>query len=132
MKFRFNFSLFLLCELSSAHTIWNEGTKLQNSKLLHTQLEKLIILFLDKKSPKDACDFLNYDFVDEHLNINTVRRYFTIFCEITLDFYQEEMDYMLLENEVEIDETHLFREKKSSAPHRGYKLSSIWLFRMKQ
>jgi len=42
------------------------------------------------------------------------------------------MDYMLLENEVEIDETHLFREKKSSAPHRGYKLSSIWLFGMKQ
>ena len=42
------------------------------------------------------------------------------------------MNYILLENEVEIDESHLFREKKSSAPHRHYKLSSVWIFGAKQ
>ena len=42
------------------------------------------------------------------------------------------MSYILLQNDVEIGETHLFREKKSSAPHRHYKLSSLWIFGAKQ
>ena len=70
--------------------------------------------------------------LDDSLNINTVKKYFTLFSRIALKYYQEEMNYMLLENEVEIDETHLFKEKKSSAPHRAYKMSSIWLFGMKE
>ena len=52
----FKDNIYFYCASCQVYTIWNEGTKLQNSKLLHTQLEKLIILFLDKKSPKDACD----------------------------------------------------------------------------
>jgi len=89
-------------------------------------------MFVSNKTPKDAYEVLGFDFVNQSLNINTTRRYFTIFCSIVLDYYQKEMSSILLENEVEIDETHLFKEKNSSAPHRFYKLSSIWIFGAKQ
>ena len=55
-----------------------------------------------------------------------------IISQITLAYYQEQRKYVLLEKDIEIDETHLFREKKSYAPHRCYKNSSIWIFDMKQ
>ena len=42
------------------------------------------------------------------------------------------MNHLLLEKEVEIDESHLFREKKSSTPHRQYKHGHIWLFGAKE
>jgi len=42
------------------------------------------------------------------------------------------MTHTLLENDVKIDKNHIFREEKSSAPHRKYKFSSIWLFGAKQ
>jgi len=56
----------------------------------------------------------------------------TILHFILPNSFEKQMEYMLLEKEIEIDETYLFREKKSSAPHRPYKLSSIWLFGLKQ
>ena len=37
----------------------------------------------------------------------------------------------MLEGTIEIDETHLFSEKKSFAPHRKYALSFLWLLGLK-
>ena len=124
--------LYFYCEACQVYTNWNSHTILQQSRLLLTQVEKLLIIFLDKKTSADACSILKYSFVNDKLNINTTRRYFSLFCQITLDYYEDQMASILLDKEVEIDETHLYREKKSSAPHRPYKLSSIWLFGMKQ
>jgi hypothetical protein len=42
------------------------------------------------------------------------------------------MENMMLEGDIEIDESHLFKEKKSSAPHRPYQLKSAWVFGMKK
>ena len=124
--------LYLNCDQCQKYIKWNDGTKLHKSKLHYTQLEKLILLYLQNITIKDAHEMLSPALLDDSLNINTIKKYFTLFSQIVLKYYQEEMNCMLLENEVEIDETHLFREKKSSAPHRGYKMSSIWLFGMKE
>jgi len=45
-----------------------------------------------------------------------------------MEFYIEELDYLLFDNDVEIDESHLFKPKLSSAVHRTLSLSSVWLF----
>jgi len=131
-KRELNNHTWFACEQCQTLTVWNHRTTLEKCRLYRSQIEKLILIFLDHKSAKEAFDILKYDFVDDPININTIRKYFTKFCMIALDFYEEEMQYVLLEDEVEIDETHLFKEKKSSAPHRPYKLSSIWLFGIKQ
>jgi len=120
------------CQKCEIYLIWSHGTSLEKTKLPYTEIEMLLTMFLDNKTPKDAFDILNYKFVDKGLNINTTRRYFTIFCSIVLDFYHEQMSSLLLDGEVEIDESHLFREKKTSAPHRKYQLSSVWIFGAKQ
>jgi len=120
------------CTSCEVYTRWDKGTKLEKSKISGINIEMLLKMFLANKTPKDASDVLGFDFVDQNLNLNTIRRHFTIFCTVVLDYYQKQMSYILLENEVEIDETHLFKEKNSSAPHRSYKLSSIWIFGAKQ
>ena len=38
----------------------------------------------------------------------------------------------MLNGEIKIDETYLFKEKKSSAPHHGYVNGSQWLFGLHQ
>ena len=92
----------------------------------------MLLLFLSNKTPSEALDSIKFSLPQETIHITTVRRCFLIFCNIVLDYYENQMNYILLENEVEIDESHLFREKKSSAPHRHYKLSSVWIFGAKQ
>jgi len=85
-------------------------------------------MFIDNKTPKDTHDFLSYDFVNEGINYKTVRKYFAIFSEIALDYYHAKLDTVMFSGNIELDESHLFKEKKSSAPHRGYKLRKVWLF----
>lgn len=38
------------------------------------------------------------------------------------------MNSKVFDGEVEIDESHLFKEKHSFAPHRNYALGSVWIF----
>ena len=120
------------CDACQIYTKWNFNTKLESSVLHSSLIEKLLLLFLANKTPTEALQTLTFSLNEKVIHITTVRRYFTNFCELVLDFYQNNMKHLLLEQDVEIDESHLFREKKSSAPHRQYKLRSIWLFGMKQ
>ena len=119
-----------LCNACQVLTNWSHETILQKSLLSHVQIEHLLTIFLDKKTPKEAENILEYYFVNEKVSLNSIQKYFTLFCQITLKYYEERMNFTLLEKEVEIDESHLFREKKSFAPHRNYKQSSIWIFGM--
>ena len=50
----------------------------------------------------------------------TVRRYFKIFSKICYQYYIEEHENTVLEGHVEIDETQLYRMKKSFARGRPY------------
>lgn len=120
------------CDNCKQFTKWYYQTRLEKMQMTYSFVEKLIIMFLDNKTAKDAYDFLNYEFCQEKSNINTVRRYFTLFCNITLSYYQNHLDSTILEGNIEIDESHLFKEKKTHAPRRQYKLRSVWLFGFKK
>jgi len=120
------------CRKCEIYTRWNEETQLQKCYLKQSQVEKLLLMFLDNKTPKEAFNILQYSFVNDPISLNTVKNYFLRFCNLVYDYYDEVLSSILLCGEVEIDETHLFREKKSSAPHRRYKYSSVWLFGAKQ
>ena len=67
--------------------------------------------------------------INSKLNINTIKSYFTLFCQITL--LKTDGVYASWKRNWD-RRTHLFREKKSPASHRPFKLSSIWLFSLKQ
>jgi len=124
--------MWFYCNKCQIFTKWSHKSKLENSKLSSSVIERLLFLFLGNKTPSEAIDAIKFALPDEKIHLTTIRRYFTIFCSIVLDYYENQLNFILLENEVEIDESHLFREKKSSAPHRHYKLSSVWLFGAKQ
>ena len=131
-SFNVSSEIWFYCEYCEIYTKWSYGTKLQFCKLNSCLIEKLLTLFLANKTLCKALDLLKTPCNGETVHITTVRRYFTTFCHVVLDYYHQETEYILLEKDVEIDETHLFREKNSSAPHRRYKLSSVWIFGAKQ
>jgi len=97
-----------------------------------SQLEKLLICYLDNKSASDAFNILRYSFVQDPLNKNTVLRYYDIFNTIILDFYQQLLPNIFLDGSVEIDETFLFPKKKTYAPHQPFVLRDIWLLGLKK
>jgi len=118
------------CSTCSLQIKLFEGTLLQNSKLSLNQVDLLIKSFIKGKNVSNAYDLL-YSHKEERLNAKTVEKYFDLFNRITLKYYLNKLETCLLEGIVEIDETHLYKQKKSSAPHRPYVLGDIWLFGMK-
>ena len=124
--------LYFSCAQCGTKTLWSENTCLEKAKISITTIEKLIILFLDNHTVGEAHSVLHYHFVSEKININTVRHYFEIFCTIVYDTIHNYMNTTLLDGEVEIDETCLVKDKKSSAPHRRPKNSYQWLFGLKK
>jgi len=105
---------------------------LVTSKISMGKIEKLLVLFLDNKTAQEANNILKYHFINEKVNIKTVHRYYEIFNLVVYDYVDKIMNSTLLEGEIEIDETYLFKEKKSKAPHRPYKNKSQWLFGMRK
>ena len=43
-------------------------------------------------------------------------------------YYEKYLDTFMLEGQLELDETQLFKEKKTSACHRSYALKESWVF----
>lgn len=123
---------YFICNVCFQLTRWNTSTILENAKISVSTIEKLLTLFLDNKTAYEAHNVLKYSFINDGLNIKTVYKYFEFFNLIVHDYVDSKMQSMMLEGEVEIDETHLFKEKQSQAPHRQYKNSSQWLFGMRQ
>ena len=105
---------------------------LERSKISSTQLEILLQIFINKQTPKDAYIHFSIGFSQEILSLNTIRRYFSIFSSIVLEFYCQQLKTKMLFGDIEIDETHLFHEKPSFAPERNYQLCDIWLFGLKE
>ena len=78
--------------------------------------------------PSGAHSIMKYKFINEDISLNSIIHYFEVFNRIVMEYYISKLDSILLDGEVEIDESHLFKEKASYAPHRGYALSAVWLF----
>ena len=123
---------YFYCLACHQYTFWDEGMVIENLKISPLQLDYLITMFIDQKTSKQAWDILSYNFVNQPLNIKTVRKYFSLFSRISLHYYIQQLSLILLDSEVEIDETFFFRGKKSFAPHRHYEYGNIWVFGIKK
>ena len=76
----------------------------------------------------EANSILQYNFVNKKLNPKTIEHYYSIFNRIIMEIHIQGLDCLLFNNEVEIDESHLFKTKPSFAAHRSLSLSAVWLF----
>lgn len=123
---------YFTCKACNQVTEWNTFTIFNNCKISPDKIEKLLTLFLDNKTASEADSILKYSFVNQGLNIKTIYRYYELFNNVVYDYVDRKMRSAMLNGEVELDETYLFKEKKSKAPHRPYKNSSQWLFGMRQ
>ena len=89
-------NIWFYCQKCEIYTKWNHGTILQTSNLSPSHIDVLLEMFLTNKTPSDALDILAYSFVNQSLNITTIRRYFLIFCNVVLDYYEEQMSSVCL------------------------------------
>ena len=117
------------CKSCQLFTKWNNYTSLCSIKIKLPILETIIYMFVNLKSAKDTLDFLKMDFTQ--LNIKTVRRFYKLLGKICHYYYSLYLSNAQLKGHVEVDETHLYKEKKTSAFHRSYSTKSVWLFGMR-
>ena len=123
---------YFRCPICYSLTKWNFNTALKSSRLRLAQIETLLKLYIDQKSIQEAHYIMSEFSTKDKVNIHTISRYFAIFSGTALKFYEGELQRTLLEGEIEIDETHLYKQKKTSAPARPYANHSVWLFGLRQ
>lgn len=110
---------------------WRVNTLLSKSRVSYCQLQKLFFLFIENKSPNQALISFQKSFSSFQLNKNTVYKYFKLFGDIAYKYYQLKVLSTFLNGAIEIDETVVFRQKKTRARrYRKYKLQSMWLLGM--
>lgn len=121
--------IYFYCTFCGDYTKWTNKTILHYNKISYSILEKIIIHYIRNKSVQDTIELLKDNFSTRLLTKNTVVRYFNVFNKIAIDYYNKKLNSTLLEGSVEIDETFLFKMKKSTAKQRPY-TKSLWLFGM--
>jgi len=134
LLFEFNLlndMIHFFCQTCHTYTKWCYGTILNRLKIPISLLKMLMTMFLDKKTPTDSLKILNYKFIDLKLNIKTIIHYFSMFDRIVMSFYLRELDFQVFNNQVELDESYLFKPKASFAPHRAYS-NAVWIFGLYQ
>jgi len=125
-------NIVFYCFSCNKLTKWNYNTLLAKTSLNMTKLEFLINLFVENFTIREAFNFINSKFISQSLSEKTIAKYFKLFSQIALHYYDEFHASTLLEGEIEIDETQMFKPKKSSAPSRSYVAKSIWLVGFKE
>lgn len=122
--------IFYFCKTCLTYTKWNNNTLLCRSFLPFSEIQILIVMFLDNRTAKEASETLKYYFIDKEVHLNTIIMYFSIFSDIVLAYYIEYSESTLLDGEIELDESQLYKTKLSNAPHRPLKYAKIWMFGM--
>jgi len=106
---------------------WREKTPLAKSKIPYENIKKLLLLYIKNQSPTQAYASFETSFNGLSISKNTISKYFKFFGDIALSYYQHKLNSTLLNGEVEVDETVMFRSKKTRAKrYRKYKLQSNW------
>ncbi len=113
-------------------TRWSDCTKLYFSKISLTNIEKLAGLFLSKLTPSQAFNILKLSFRDYSVNKNTVMHYFQFFNQVCKAYYDEMRETIMLQGDIELDESHLYTQKKTQADCRQCKNSRVWMLGFKE
>ena len=137
-RFLFSFELgfdqmiYFYCQACKKGTIWTHNTILQRSRISFPIISRLIYFYLENRTIKDVYKILISSDLNFQVNIKTIRHYFNIFDQFSLEYYKIKLDTTVFEGQIEIDETLLFKQKKTSARHRYYKLGKIWILGIKK
>ena len=123
---------YFYCMVCNDGTAWNKNSHLFNMKVSLSELKILLSLYIDNHSITNAHSILNSDYVSVTMSKTAVTRYFKLFSQVVMKFYDDNHKNILLEGHVEIDETQLYKEKISKAPGRPYEYSNIWLIGLKE
>jgi len=119
------------CNICKKWVSWKKNTYLQRSKIDYNTFEMLLFLFVENRSISEAISYFQNPFSQAKIHGNTVRHYFSIFNAIAYHYYQKKLQTTLLKGQIEIDESLLFKPKKTQASgFRSYKLHSIWILGM--
>lgn len=108
-------------------TRWNHNTSLNYMGISLNTFWLLLQLFTQNKSAKQAFEDMTSSLYNCSISEKTVKRYFKLFAKVSYQYYKEQHEYTVLEGHVEIDETQLYRMKKSNAPGRPYYFDDIWI-----
>lgn len=104
---------------------------LHRSKISFSVMEKLICYYIQNKSTKEIFELLKHSYPTQSLAKNSIKHYIELFNKIAIDYYNQKLNTILLDGEIEIDESFLYKMKKTTAKHRPYR-KSVWLFGMIQ
>jgi len=122
---------YFYCHICLKWINWREETCLKNSKIHYEEFERLLLMFIHNKSASEAT--LNYQnsLSCSQSSKNTVQKYFKLFTDIAYIYYTQNLNSILLTGEVEVDETLIFKPKKTQAKgHGSYQLPLMWLLGM--
>lgn len=119
------------CSQCNKWTVWKHKTTLQRTKLSSNALWILLKLFIMNKSHLEAFNDLSSGLINLQISNKTIQKYFKMFSKITYHYYFMQHKNIVLEGEVEIDETHLYKVKRSKARGRPY-VYDVWLIGFRQ
>ena len=114
------------CDDCHITTSWRNNTTLKSMCISVNSLWLLLNLFIQKKTTNEAYNDMK-NLLGNPISEKSVKKYFKLFSKIAYQFYMESHNNMILEGEVEIDETQLYKMKRSHAPGRPYTFHNIWL-----
>jgi len=119
---------FFYCNNCSLWVNWKAKTSLEKCKVSYFDLEMLVILFLENKSPSQALSTLKNPFFASTITKNTVYKYFNLFGDIAFSYYKQKVRSTFLSGEIELGETVVFKVKRTRAKRRrNCKLKYQWL-----
>jgi len=123
-----NDTYYYYCSRCQQQTRWTQNTRISKSKISYPVFEEIILCYVNKKSLVDTLQHLEDHFSGNVFNKNTICHYFDLFDEIALNYYEMKQNTTIFSGEIEIDESYLFKIKKTKAFRRRYGPSSCWLF----
>ena len=103
---------YFFCSLCGTWINWKKGTSLERCRILYHDLERLVLFYIQNKSPFDVINDFDNSLCGKNISHNTVRRYFNLFGKVAFDYYENKINSVLLNGLIEIDETLVYKEKK--------------------
>ena len=111
--------LYFYCFSCNTSTFWAEGSIFSSKCISLSTLENLLHLYLRNKSKQETIDDMKFTYGIQIAKM-TVSKYFALFDQVILKYYEECHKKKILSGHIEIDETKLYKQKVSNARARPY------------
>ena len=126
----FKEDIFLICSACINEMPIFKNTMFEKLLLCDIFVFLLIFLFVTNSTIQEIAKILKL------MNIKCSRKtlfyYYKKLLIISNKFYENTNNYILMNGEMEIDESHFYIKKKSKAVSRNYKSNNLWVFAIKK